>query len=137
MTTDVLTGFMSGCRICSWTEGGHRRVGHIGTVSLAAADQPPNTTVKTAFSNSPAGQAGSHLKGYNPALAWNFDEISKVTKESKNPGSLAPKILSLVTATNDFYSILMMQKMGTNDWVCGGKKKIPGRNRTTILAELA
>lgn len=136
VNSDVLTGFMSGCRICLWTEGGHRRVGHIGTVSDAKADEPPNTTVKTAFAASPAGHVNANLQGYNPALAWDFPGITKVMSESKGK-VLNPKVMSLVTAQNKFYSVLMIQKGYTNTWVCGGKKLIPATDRATMLQELA
>ncbi len=135
VNSDVLTGFMSGCRICLWTEAGNRRVGHLGTVSDAARDQPPNTTVKTTFANSPAGHVNANLEGYNPALAWDFHGVMNVMSESR--AQLNPKIMSLVTAQNKFYSVLMMQKGQTNTWICGGKKLVPATDRATMLLELA
>ena len=138
--TDVLTGFMSGCWICSWVEHGHRRVGHVGTVDIAEPDQPPNSTVKTTFINSAAGQHGSHLKGYSPANAWGPNEIVVVMNESKTPGSLAARILSLVTTTDGFYSILMIRRLNSttpNLWVCGGIKQVHGHHRATVVQRLS
>ena len=43
---DVLTGFMSGCRIARWREGGVTYVGHVGTVE---ADAAANRAVKRSF----------------------------------------------------------------------------------------
>ena len=132
--TDVLTGFMSGCWICSWHEGGHRLVGHIGTVSFADRNQPPNTTVKQAFRNSAAMQPGSHIRGYNPALAWDPGETLQIT--NKTTLVQWAQVMSLVTTTNEFYSILMMQTKTPGKWICGGKKKVHAHHRATIQTAL-
>jgi hypothetical protein len=135
---DVLTGFMSGCWICKWKEPGlmlQDRVGHVGTVEAVKKDQPPNTTVKTAFVNS-VGVNGLGLVGYNPADPWTFGEILAVVNKSKKPGQMDSKILSLVTGTNDFFSILMMLRRDKNVWVCGGAKKITPSNRAAIQLAL-
>jgi hypothetical protein len=135
---DVLTGFMSGCWICKWNEPGlalQSRVGHIGTVETVKKDQPPNTTVKTTFVNS-VGVTGLGLIGYNPADSWGFPEIMALVKKSKNPAQLDSRILSLVTANDDLYSILMMLRRDKNVWVCGGSKKVAPSDRAAIQLAL-
>lgn len=134
--TDVLTGFMSGCWICSWTgRSGNRRVGHIGTISRAAKDQPPNTTVKQAFIASDAMRIGSHIRGYNPAEAWNAIEVLQVTNQTKIV--TWAHILSLVTTRNEFYSIVMMETKTPGKWICGGKKRVHGKDRGRIQTALS
>ena len=134
ITTDVLTGFMSGCWICSWTEQAQRRVGHIGTVSFAGKDQVPNTTVKQAFAASPAMAVGSHIRGYNPADAWDVGESMAIMAQTNLVQ--AAHIMSLVTTTNEFYSILMLQTKTPGKWMCGGKKKVNAHHRATIATAL-
>jgi hypothetical protein len=35
--------------------------------------------------------------------------------------------MSLVTSTNDFYSILLLERMTERGvWICAGKKQMPG-----------
>jgi len=135
---DVLTGFMSGCWICKWNEPGavlQKRVGHVGTVETVKKDQVPNTTVKTAFLNS-VGANGLGLIGYNPAGPWGLQEILAVMNKSKNSSQLDSRILSLVTANDDFFSILMILRRDKNVWVCGGRKKVDPSDRAAITAAL-
>ena len=133
---DVLTGFMSGCWICKWNEPGlalQKRVGHIGTVETVAKNQPPNTTVKTTFINN-VGAHGLGLSGYNPGGAWDLPELMPLQAKFKTE-LVNTKILSLVTAIDDFYAIAMIHRINKNIWVCGGKKKIgPSDRANTILA---
>lgn len=142
---DVLTGYMSGCWICTWNHAGARRVGHIGTIETVPHDQPPNSTVKTAFINNVANALGpgGNLTGYNPAAAWDEFGAGKVARESKQHGLLDKKIISLVTSNNEFYSILMMKDMRVgplgapqNLWVCGGKKRVNASNHAAVVLAL-
>ena len=142
---DVLTGYMSGCWICTWTQVGARRVGHIGTIETVLSNQPPNSTVKTAFINNVANAVGlaGNLTGYNPAAAWNDLEVKKITRESKQNGLLDAKVMSLVTSNNAFYSILMIRDMRVgpqgapqNLWVCGGKKRVNASNHAAVVLAL-
>jgi hypothetical protein len=139
---DVLTGFMSGCWIVVWTQGGARHVGHIGTVDSSPKNQPPNTTVKQAFRARFTGALpmGSNLTGFNPAAPWGLNEIMNVCREMDplNYGqfTIRSKILALVTRNNHFYSMLMIERPG-NVWVCGGQKRISGSGQSTVLAALA
>jgi hypothetical protein len=138
--SDVLTGFMSGCWICSWTEPGallQRRVGHVGTVETVKKNEVPNTTVKAGFLND-VGVNGLGLTGYNPAqdAVWTFNEILALVNKSKQPGNLEAKIMSLVTSTDDFYSIVMILRRDKNTWVCGGKKRVLPSDRAAITLAL-
>jgi hypothetical protein len=44
--------------------------------------------------------------------------------------------MSLVTTTNEFYSILMLQTKTPGKWMCGGKKKVNAHHRATIATAL-
>jgi hypothetical protein len=139
---DVLTGFMSGCWIVVWTQGGARHVGHIGTVDSAPKTQPPNTTVKQAFRARFMGAIpmGSNLKGFNPAEPWELEEIKAICREMApaNYGqfTIRSKILALVTRNDHFYSMLMIERP-PNVWVCGGQKRISASGQSTVLNALA
>lgn len=111
---DVLTGFMSGCIIARWTDRGVNYVGHVGTID---SSQSTNKLVKRTFAFAmPKGTTG-----FNPANAWEFDEISDISKEF-SPKKL-PYILALVTTGGEFYSVLMFFE-GSNRWYCGGSKRV-------------
>lgn len=137
--SDVLTGFMSGCWICTWTQAGVRHVGHIGTVESSPKNAPPNSTVKTTFRNMITGiGAGANLTGYNPALSWSYSGIKSVCKEAgTNWANLAgnAKVMSLVTANDQFYSVLMIRRSPTL-WICGGAKKVQSKNQAAVLNAL-
>lgn len=139
---DILTGFMSGCWIVVWTQGGARHVGHVGTVDSAKKTEPPNTTVKQAFSAQFTGAmpTGSNLKGFNPAAPWSLNEITNVCREMdrQNYGkfTIKSKIVALVTRNDHFYSMLMIERPG-NVWVCGGQKRISPSGQSAVLAALA
>jgi hypothetical protein len=140
--SDLLTGFMSGCLICTWDQGGARHVGHIGTVSDAAKNAHPNSTVKNTFSAlfpaHPAIPTGTNLLGYNPASVWEIDEIQSVCKEATNwgPLSIGSRLMSLVTANDEFYTVLMIER-SPNLWICGGKKQVPALDQAAVLLALA
>lgn len=139
---DILTGFMSGCWIVTWNQGGARYVGHIGTVDSAKKTEAPNTTVKQAFRARFTGAipTGSNLKGFNPAAPWGLKEITEVCKEmdpkSYGQYTIKSKILALVTRNDHFYSMLMIERPG-NVWVCGGQKRISASSQSAVLAALA
>lgn len=134
--TDVLTGPMSGCWICSWQEGGQRHVGHLGTVDTAPPSGPPNTTVKQTFAARPS-LLHSHIRAFNPAGPWKQNEVMKVANSiPRTAGFYLGQVVALVTTQNRFYSLLMFQK--GSDWVCGGKKEVTGPlHRPAFLRELA
>ena len=122
---DVLTGFMSGCPIVRFNEGGFK-VGHIGTVQ----DPAVNLLVKNGARNFLA--TVNSVTGFFPAAAWATDQIPVAKKHGANP-----KVVALVTGAGDFYSILMLQDMKLlQQWVCGGIKKVPAMDYNAIRAAL-
>lgn len=124
---DVLTGFMSGCCIATWTDGG-RWVGHIGTTN---ARPEVNTILKRNFlSRMPRDTAG-----FFPAEAWpeapqKAMDVMNAMKIMKEPlTSVVPRIVALVTTGGEFYSILLLQLGGpvvgqATLYCVGGIKKI-------------
>ena len=130
---DVLTGFMSGCWIAAWNSNG-RCVGHLGTVESAAKNMPPNSTVKNTF----AMAMPQNVMAYNPASAFDAGDIMPLLQKGR--GKPSAQVLSLVTATNQFYSILLVertQEPGERGiWICAGKKLMPGVPYATLSREL-
>jgi len=121
LTSDTLTGFMSGCYICTWSENGARQVGHIGTVT--GMDQL-NQNVRRVFR-----EAMPHdVQGYNPAGHWDFGEIltmqNKLTKTGANAQTVASNVVSLVTSTGEFYSMIVFRKLKTYEFIMGGIKRV-------------
>ena len=113
---DVLTGFMSGCLIATWTENGMRFVGHVGTVEENAA---ANAKVKQGF----AAYMPRDTAGFFPLAAWDAgSEI--VPKARKFKAGVTPKVLALVTTSGEFYSILLFMLGLSNDWCVGGIKRV-------------
>lgn len=129
-TGDVLTGFMSGCYITSWTGEGKNWVGHIGTV---VGDLAVNNKVKSIF----AASMPQNTRGFEPASAWSFAEISQLIMKFKSPPST--KIMALVTSNKQFYSIIMLSIAGLNntEWVVGGIKKVPPISYQTLKIALS
>lgn len=121
---DVLTGYMSGCPIATWTENGQRYVGHVGT-----SDSNPgvNTLVRKTF----ADYMPNDTLAFNPAGAWGPGEIATLMVQFKNVYA-NPKFLALVTTAGTFYSILMFNlgvKSPKNPvlmgaWCVGGVKLV-------------
>ncbi len=135
LTGDTLTGFMSGCLIATWYEGGTRYVGHVGTT-----DGRPtiNNLVRSTFLN----HAPPNVMGFNPAAAWGPGDIAPMQSKFKYGANV--KIMALVTATGSFYSILMFKLSkapgsGTDNytWCAGGVKKIPSMNPAQIRTGLS
>ena len=125
---DVLTGYMSGCLITLWTEGGYRYVGHIGTDDSSPA---MSANVKKAF----AAYMPRDTTGFDPAAAWDLGEIAPKMARFKNGAE--PKILALVTTAGQFYSILLFKLHGSMDeWCVGGIKKVPPMNRDALYLRM-
>jgi hypothetical protein len=128
---DVLTGFMSGCLIATWTDPGGRWVGHIGTVETVGKNESPNCDVKLEFSTA----MPNNVRGYNPAAAWGPEDIAPLMTSVK--GKPIVKVVSLVTSTSDFYSLLMVGRQDEpNVWVCAGRKLIAGHGYQGLANEL-
>lgn len=125
---DVLTGFMSGCLIATWTENGCRYVGHVGTVEDNAQ---ANQKVKQTF----AAYMPRDTKGFFPLAAWDAgSEI--VPKAQKFKAGVTPKVLALVTTGGQFYSILLFMLGLSNDWCVGGIKKVPPLSYSPLKQKL-
>lgn len=112
---DVLTGFMSGCIIARWTDRGVNYVGHVGTIE--PKENPANRVVKRAF----AFAMTKGATGFNPALAWDFNELQQMGRKFSVPRT--PEICALVTTRGEFYSVVMFRD-GVNEWYCGGAKRV-------------
>ncbi|WP_395701551.1 hypothetical protein [Aquabacterium sp.] len=128
---DVLTGFMSGCWITMWNDGGGRKVGHVGTIESAAKTEPPNSTVKNTF----AQAMPQNVQGYNPARAFDAGDIMPLLTRMR--GTPSAQVLSLVTASNEFYAILLLQRMTERGiWICAGKKRMDAVGYDGLYNEL-
>jgi hypothetical protein len=129
---DVLTGFMSGCLITTWTDGTGRWVGHVGTVESAGKDQPPNSDVKLTFSQA----MPANTRGFNPAAAWGPEDLMPLVQASKTP--ISAKVVALVTGSGQFYAVAMLNRMNEPGvWVCGGKKAVAGMDVHGLATALA
>jgi hypothetical protein len=137
-TDDVLTGFMSGCLITLWPEGGQTWVGHVGTIDGADKDKPPNSTVKATFLDKIRSLPLTdrpNIKGYSPANAWTPNEILAMMPKTKR--AIRPQIVSLVTSDLDFYSIVMFALVAEQgNYVCGGIKKVDGMDYDALTVAL-
>jgi hypothetical protein len=112
---DVLTGYMSGCIIATWSGRGVRYVGHVGTI-----DGNPNVNrlVKRTF----AFAMGKDTKGFNPLDAWPGNDIAQLLGQIRPMP--AARIFGLATTHGEFYSILM-GSMPNNEWCVAGCKRVP------------
>ena len=121
---DVLTGYMSGCPIATWTENGVRYAGHVGTYD---ANPAVNTLVRKTF----ADFMPNDTVGFNPAGAWGPGDIGALMGQFKNVHA-NPRFLALVTTAGAFYSILMFNLGAKNpkfivpagSWCVGGAKLV-------------
>jgi len=121
---DVLTGYMSGCPIATWSENGLRYAGHVGTYY---ANPVINTLVRKTF----ADFMPNHTVAFNPAAAWSMGEITTLMANFKTVSG-NPKTLALVTSGGTFYSILIfnLSLKGSGvpppngSWCVGGVKLI-------------
>ena len=133
MAGDVLTGFMSGCCVATWTEDGSRYVGHVGTVG---ANEAVNRAVKQTF----AASMSRDTTGFFSAAAWPPGEI--VVRQRNFKGGATPKVLALITTSGQFYAILMfaLGKMPnmqqTGDWCVGGIKQVRAQDYLTLRRSL-
>lgn len=93
----VITGPMSGCYLCTYTQGGPK-VAHIGTTETG-----DNDAVKTAWLAFVARPNVSMVKGGSPADYFDFAEILKV----KLPNTPPPQIFGYF-AGGSAYAILMV-----------------------------
>jgi hypothetical protein len=127
---DVLTGPMSGCLITLCSTTGGRYVGHVGTVE---ANYQQNRKVKLTFANCLPSKA----TGFNPADAWDFNEIQSLMNRFNKPKP-KPSIFALVTTSGEFFSILMfdLKDRKKDLWCVGGIKKVTPMNRDQLYFAL-
>lgn len=118
---DVISGFMSGCIIARWQDGGATYVGHIGTVEANAG---VNKLVKDKCVDQLQLRSNPSFNplGFNPMRVWDITELSQIQRNFKvtNP----PQICALVTTGGEFYSFVMVQENAQKEWLCGGVKRV-------------
>jgi hypothetical protein len=129
LTSDTLTGPMSGCPIVTWTEAGVRYVGHCGTDETKV---DLNRKVKKSMKDVLSPDA----TGFFPAAAWPYDDqVELVNKFKSKP---IAKVLALVTAAGTFHSICMLRlRWDADDWCVGGIRTVPPLDRNQLNARLA
>jgi hypothetical protein len=97
--------------------------------------------VKYKFSNDGSVTGNGNLTGYNPAAALDPGAIANVMREVADGRTIRPKIMSLVTADNQFWSVLMINRAVNgafgNVWVCGGKIQVVASNQKAVLEALS
>ncbi|MCV0396652.1 MAG: hypothetical protein K5872_12580 [Rhizobiaceae bacterium] len=126
---DVLTGFMSGCPIVTWQDGG-RWVGHIGTTE---SDPRVNTLVKTTA----RGVLNNTATGFNPAAAWGPGQLATLMADARKNTKISVSggmayIVALVTTTGDFYSIALMNDV-PNSYIVLGCQRVPPMNNAALM----
>lgn len=118
-TTDVLTGFMSGCPIVTLTTA-LRLVAHVGTVANAPTT---NQRVKQTF----RGILPHNARGFNPSGAWTTNDRATLMQQIGSPS--IPQVVALVTTTGNFYSILVGKYANQPaSYVIGGCVPVPPWN---------
>jgi len=118
---DTLTGWMSGCPLARWTSStGQVFIGHIGTIDT---NPIANARVKSQF----LATMEANTTAFNPFAAWPTAEIAVVQSKFKK-SSVNPYIMGLITASGEFYAILIfgiMPRSGAmNEWCIGGCKQV-------------
>jgi hypothetical protein len=74
----VLTGPMTGCYICKYTEANHQYLAHIGT--KGSPDSKESIAVKEAFLVFVAGHTQGNVTGVNPMDSFTVKEITDAQK---------------------------------------------------------
>ena len=100
---DVLTGPMSGCWITSYTLGGVRYVGHVGTVESAA--DPQSVQARTAWNNLVGGIPPYQRSGFRPFNDWVG------ARPAPQPGEGAMQHYAIVTAAGTFHTVILFPQM--------------------------
>jgi hypothetical protein len=125
-TTDVMTGFMSGCPIATLNTG-IRVVAHVGTVANAP---DVNRLVKQNF----RAIMNNTARGFNPAAIW-ADRRLELMQQLKTAN--IPQVVALVTTAGAFFSMLVGKYPNTRDsYVIGGVLPIPAWNDVQLAAVL-
>ena len=104
MTTPVLTGPMSGCYLCKYTEGGRQFLAHVGTVNTRDSDQ--SIAVKTAWKAFVARPEVSNVSGANPAKLYTDAEL---IPEMPFGATVPPSVMGYFDAAGVGYAMAFMQ----------------------------
>jgi hypothetical protein len=119
---DVFTGYMSGCLLVRWQEGGTTYVAHIGTIN-GDEYKALNRTVKDVFMK----QMPPGITGFNPASAWDHAELNAMQMKMKPPPRF--EVFGLLTTNGDFYAVALGilgidAKTARREWCVAGCKKV-------------
>lgn len=102
---DVLTGWMSGCRVVVYRDGSGTHVAHVGTDQ----DVAQNTATKNAWNQFAQGPHVGIIAGFNP---WaRYDNNFPPVKAGDDPNQ--GKCLALVTTDFRLYSVYLYRQQGT------------------------
>lgn len=127
-TTDVMTGFMSGCPIVTFTTQ-RRLVAHVGTVANAP---DVNTLVKQKI----RAILPANAQGFNPSAAWTTNDRAALMQQLRSPA--IPQVVALVTTGGNFFSILIGKYPNQpQSYVVGGCVPVPAWTHAELLNVLA
>lgn len=124
---DILTGFMSGCLLATWREGGQLKAGHLGT-----ANEYPDATkaVKKTF----GAFMPRDTMGFYPDKEWSEGEVAAFRAKLQRA---VPQVLGLITSTGAMYSILVFNfQDNMNEWVVAGAKRAQPLNYAMVRQSL-
>lgn len=127
-TTDVLTGFMSGCPIVTFTTQ-RRLVAHVGTV---ANNAEVNTLVKQKI----RAILPANARGFDPSGAWTTNDRAALMQQLRSPA--IPQVVALVTSGGNFFSILVGKYPNQpQSYVIGGCVPVAGWDHAQLQNVLA
>jgi hypothetical protein len=112
LNTDVLTGPMSGCILASYTNGGVRKVGHIGTVDVVPGPYDAaavNAAVKGLWNGYALAHPGDVVGGFNPVA------LTVPAHPAAQGNDSWGKTWGLFTTTGDFYAVQVYLQLNTTD----------------------
>ena len=102
---DVLTGPMSGCWVTTYSRGGVRYVGHVGTED--SADSAKSVDAKNAWNTFAASVPMGSCSGFNPSRdPWTAGPTNQLQDE------LGRKTFALVTAAGTFHTVIAYPQGG-------------------------
>ena len=132
-STNILTGWMSGCPIIKYNDGGSK-IAHVGTMDNNDA---VNKLVKQEFR--PLIKADPTATGFSPSDSWPDAEIGLLLRSFKKlPMNY---VLGLVTGHGRFYAVLIFsipsKTTVSNEWCIGGIKPGTVLNQAQLLQKLA
>jgi hypothetical protein len=124
---DILTGFMSGCPIVTFTTA-RSLVAHVGTV----ANEP---TINHKVKQTIRGILPNNAKGFDPSGVWTTNDRATLMQQIRSPS--IPQVVALVTTTGDFYSLLIGKYPNQPDsYVIGGCVPVPPWDYNKLVTQL-